>query len=362
MKNVGGFCSKIIRFLPAVLLAIGIFLFRKKLSGVFFTVFAAVLMAYMLDPLVDFLQKHLDFAKNKARNRAVMVVFVSSLVVIGLTVAFVAPIVVSNVTDIVENTDQIIPKITSYVENHISDEHIGMKTKVLEITNSAMEKISLKADELSESATSFSLLGKISGVLVGFITAIVLAYYFLRDKKIILNGILGIFPYEWREQITDFFDELAMISSKFIQGQVFVAIIVGSLEMLGLFLLGIPYSVFYGIIGGLSNMIPYFGPFIGAVLPVITALLISPVRALWVLALFLVVQQIDNHFISPKIIEGNLGIHPATVIIVIFIGQELFGIWGLITAIPVYAVIKCTVIRIFKLVYLKNTQRIESKI
>lgn len=362
MKNVGSFWSKIIRFLPAVLFVLGIFLFQKKLSGVFFTVFAAVLIAYMIDPLVEFVQKQLNFARNKARIRAIQVVFVSSLIVISVAATFIVPIVVANVADIVESTDEIIPKITSYVENSISDEHVGVKNKILEITSSAVQSVSLKIDGISNSAMSFSLYEKISGALVGIVTAIVLAYYFLRDKKTILNGIFGIFPYEWRSQITDFADELAMISSKFIQGQVFVAIIVGALETFGLFLLGIPYSVFYGIIGGFSNMIPYFGPFIGAVLPVITALLISPTRALWVLALFLIVQQIDNHFISPKIIEGNLGIHPATVIIVVFIGQELFGIWGLIAAIPVYAVIKCIVIRIFKLVYFKNTQRIESEI
>ncbi len=360
MKNVGGFWIRIIRFLPAVLLVLGIFLFRKKLSGVFITVFAAVLTAYMLDPLVEFVQKHLNFARNKARIRAVQVVFVSSLVAIGIITAFVVPIVAANLADIVENTDQIMPKITAYVENNISDEHAGVKNKILEMTSAAAESISLKVDGISSGATSFSLYEKVSGALVGIVTAIVLTYYFLRDKKTILNGIFGIFPYEWRSQITDFADELAMISSKFIQGQVFVAVIVGALETFGLFLLGIPYSLFYGIIGGLSNMIPYFGPFIGAILPVITALLISPARALWVLVLFLLVQQIDNHFISPKIIEGNLGIHPATVIIVIFIGQELFGIWGLVAAIPVYAVIKCIAIRIFKLVYFKNTQRIES--
>lgn len=359
MKNVGGFWSKIIRFLPAVFLVLGISLFRKKLSGVFFTVFAAVLIAYMLDPLVEFVQKHLKVAKNKARIRAIQVVFVSALIVIGVTVAFIVPVVVANLADIVENTDEIVPKITSYVENNISDEHSGVKKKMLEITMSAAESISLKADGISEGVMSFSLYEKISGALVGVVTAIVLTYYFLRDKKAMLNGILGLFPYEWREQITDFADELAMISSKFIQGQIFVAIIVGALETLGLFLLGIPYGVFYGIIGGFSNMIPYFGPFIGAVLPVITALMISPTRALWVLALYLAVQQIDNHFISPKIIEGNLGIHPATVIIVIFIGQELFGIWGLVAAIPVYAVIKCIAIRIFKLIYLKNTKYTE---
>ena len=184
---------------------------------------------------------------------------------------------------------------------------------------------------------------------MGIITAIVLTYYFMRDKTHILNGVFGLFPYRWRDFVTETADELGMISAKFVQGQIFVSLIIGSLETVGLLLLGMPYSAFFGIIGGFSNLIPYFGPFIGAVLPVITALGISPVKALWVLALFLIVQQIDNHFISPKIIEGNLGIHPMVVIIVIFAGQELFGVWGLIVAVPVYATVKCILSKFIKI-------------
>ena len=359
MKNTGSFWVKLIPLIPVLVIGLVLFFLRKRLAGVFVPVAVAILLAYMLEPLVDFVQKHLNFVRNKTRLRAVQIVFVSSVLVLAVIIIFVVPTVVSNVVDIIEQSGEIIPKITSFIDNSISDEHAEIKRKLLSIADSAADKISAKLDGVYNVASTFSLFGKISGIIVGAVTAFVLTYYFLRDKKIILNGFFGMFPYGWRQFISETANELGMISAKFIQGQVFVAMIVGGLEILGLFALRVPYCVFLGIIGGISNMIPYFGPFFGAVLPVLTALMISPEKALWVLALFLLVQQIDNHFISPKIIEGNLGIHPITVIIVIFIGQEFFGLWGIVAAVPIYATIKCIFTRSLKLLVSRQYRGIE---
>lgn len=359
MKNTGNFWSKLIPFIPIFVLGLVLFFLRKRLAGVFIPVVLAILLAYMLDPLVDFVQKHLNFIRNKTRLRAVQIVFITSVIVLGVVIVFIVPTVVSNVAEIIEKSGEIVPKVNALINKYISDDHTEIKRKLLSLTASAADKIGAKLDGVYNVASTFSLFGKISEIIVGGITSLVLAYYFLRDKKIILNGLFGIFPYRWRQYVSETANELGMISAKFIQGQVFVAMIVGGLEILGLFALRVPYSVFLGIIGGVSNMIPYFGPFLGAVLPVLTALMISPEKALWVLALFLIVQQIDNHFISPKIIEGNLGIHPVTVIIVIFIGQEFFGLWGIVAAVPIYATIKCLLVRSVKLLILGQNRSIE---
>lgn len=359
MKSTGSFWSKLIPLIPIFVLCLVLFFLSKRLAGVFIPIALAVLLAYMLDPLVDFVQKHLVFIRNKTRLRAVQIVFISAVIVLGVVIVFVVPTVVSNVADIIEKSGEIVPKINLFINNYISDEHMELKRKLLSFTESAADKIAAKLDGVYNIASTFSLFGKISEIIVGGVTTVVLTYYFLRDKKLILNGFFGIFPYNWRQQVSEIANELGMISAKFIQGQVFVAFIVGTLEMLGLFALKVPYCVFLGIIGGVSNMIPYFGPFLGAVLPVLTALMISPERALWVLVLFLLVQQIDNHFISPKIIEGNLGIHPVTVIIVIFVGQEFFGLWGIVAAVPIYATIKCLLVRSVKLLILGQGRSIE---
>lgn len=95
-----------------------------------------------------------------------------------------------------------------------------------------------------------------------------------------------------------------------------------------------------GLLGGLSNTVPYIGPVIGAVPAVFAALMVSPVKAIITVLLFVLVQQLDNNFISPKIIEGRLGLHPVASIIVLFIGGEFFGFAGVLFAIPAYAILR----------------------
>lgn len=354
MKRVGSFFCKILPFLPFFILGLAVFLLRKKLVGVFAPVLIAGLLAYMLEPLVNFVQKHMKIIRKNTRLRAVQVVFVLFVVSVVVVVAFFVPTIVSNVAEIMEKANDIVPKTKDLLQRLISNEHPAFKEKVLGIVDSVINNLSLKINSVYDSAKSFSLYSKISDAIIGVITSLVLTYYFLKDKIAILNGLYGLFPYNWRQHVSETAYELGMISSKFIQGQFFVAVIIGFLEAIGLFFLGIPYSAFFGIIGGISNMIPYFGPFIGAILPALTALAIAPSKALWVLGLFLLVQQIDNHFISPKIIGGNLGIHPATVILLIFIAQKFFGIFGIVVAVPVFAALKCVAVKVIKIICSKR--------
>lgn len=354
MKNADKSLYKIIQLIPVLIIIVTVILLRKRLVGVLIPITVAIISAYMLEPLVQSVQKCMKRKHIKSRNRAVGIVFVASIAVSLAAVSFVIPTVVSNIADIFEEADDLVPKLNRFIQNNISDEHAELKAKIGKAADSAAHSVSTKLDSIAASAASFSLYGRITETVVAVITALVLTYYFLKDKNMILNGLLGLFPYSWRAFVTETFRELAEISARFIKGQFLVALIVGVLETIGLYFLKMPYCVFFGLLGGISNMIPYFGPFLGAIPPVITALTISVPKGLYVLALFLIIQQLDNHFISPKIIEGNLGIHPATVIIVLLLGQEFFGIWGVAAAVPFYAAIKCLSLRIVKLIYEKN--------
>ncbi len=118
------------------------------------------------------------------------------------------------------------------------------------------------------------------------------------------------------------------------------ALIVSTMEVIGLFIIKVKYPIILGIVGGIANIIPYFGPIIGAVPAVAVALIQSPVKALWTIIVFTIVQQIDNAFISPKIIEGRLGLHPVTTILAVLAGGEFLGITGMLVAVPIVAILK----------------------
>ena len=348
MKRFSSLLYRMIPLLPALAVGILIIVFRKRLSAILVPLLAALILAYMLDPAVDFVQERLKFIRKKSRGKAVVIVFTVFLLCAAAIAAFLLPAIAANIADIMENAPEIKTRLISYVQTLISEEHAGMREKVIDLIGSFTDFVDQKIASLGTDSGAISSYGKISDLLVGIVSSFVLTYYFLRDKTAILNGIFGLFPYKWRPSLSAAADELGMISAKFIQGQILVALIIGVIEILGLLLIGVPYAVLLGVIGGISNMIPYFGPFFGALPPVFTALMISPAKAVWVLILFVAVQQLDNNFLSPKIIEGNLGIHPITIIIIVFIGQEFFGFWGIIASVPVYAMVKCILVRIFK--------------
>ena len=147
-----------------------------------------------------------------------------------------------------------------------------------------------------------------------------------------------------------FFRDIHQVVLRFIQGQIIIAIIISIIETLGLILIGMPYAPLLGFIGGVSNIIPYFGPYIGAVPALAVALTMSPWMALWTAIVFLVVQQVDNIYLSPRIMEGKLGLHPVTTILAVIVGGKLFGMLGLLFSVPLVAMLKILLKRLYRFV------------
>lgn len=128
--------------------------------------------------------------------------------------------------------------------------------------------------------------------------------------------------------------------SQFIRGRIIVGIFVGITTTIALFILNIDFAFSIGMLAGIADIIPYFGPVIGIIPAVFFALLEGPLKALWVIITFTTIQQIENNIITPKVVGESVGIHPVTVIISLILGGGFFGILGMILAIPVVAVVK----------------------
>jgi predicted PurR-regulated permease PerM len=177
-------------------------------------------------------------------------------------------------------------------------------------------------------------------IIVDLTIALVLTYYTIKDGGKFKEYALRLLPKRWRNGLTGACKEISRVLAGFIQGQLMIAFIVGILETIGLMIVGMRYPLVLGMIGGLANIIPYFGPYIGAIPAVAIALTISPIKAVWTVVVFLAVQQIDNNFISPKMIEGRLGLHPVATIFAVLAGGEFFGIMGMLLAVPVMAILR----------------------
>ncbi|GAA0076124.1 AI-2E family transporter [Clostridium sp. CTA-5] len=175
------------------------------------------------------------------------------------------------------------------------------------------------------------------------ILGLIISFYLLIDKEkfcgLTKKIMYGIFPKIIVEKSIKITKRTDNIFGKFLVGKIFNSLIIGILMFIVLIIFRIPYSLLVSFIIGITNMVPFLGPFIGAIPSLLIILLVSPVKALWFLVIIIVVQQIDSNIISPKILGESIGISAFWILFAILVGEKCLGIIGLIVGVPLFAVI-----------------------
>ena len=178
-------------------------------------------------------------------------------------------------------------------------------------------------------------------MLLILVLAPILAFYVLADLHHIRRSAMDLCPPSIRDEMTLLGRRLGQAIGGYFRGQLVVALIVGVLCSIGLYIIDLPFWLVIGMFAGLCNMIPLIGPFIGAVPGIVLALATGEVgTAIWVAVIMTVVQQIDNNFISPNVMKRAAKVHPVVVMLSLTLGGSLFGFWGLLVAVPATAVLK----------------------
>jgi predicted PurR-regulated permease PerM len=193
------------------------------------------------------------------------------------------------------------------------------------------------------------IISKLSGTIIiivkaifNFVLSIIVSFYFLKDREVMQTKFAQTVPKKYHKQVFHFLRDVNDVLSAFIRGQLTVCLIIGVVTFIGLTIMGIDFALLIAIIAGVTNLIPYFGPVIGAIPGIVVGAMQSPWMSLKVLIFFVVVQQIDGNIITPKIVGDKVGFHPVLVILVLLIGGQWKGVLGMLLAIPVAAVIKVT--------------------
>ena len=276
----------------------------------------ALVIAYLVKRPVTFLEK-----KGVKRSLAIFLVYFALLLLVGLAVLLLAPGFVRDIREMMTVLPQIYEKYQSVIDKVAAFFSVEQAVRILE--NSI-------------------------GLLADCLLSFVLAFYLVRDREQIKDFLLAFFPVDVRKDASEGLHDVSRIISSFVTGQLVVAMLVGLLETMALLAIGFKYAFLLGFVGGISNLIPVVGPFIGAVPAVALALLESPYRALLIAGVFVVIQQVDNNLLTPRIVEGRLGLHPIATLSVVFVAGLFWGIGGILLSIPITAV----VVSIIKRVYL----------
>jgi predicted PurR-regulated permease PerM len=204
-----------------------------------------------------------------------------------------------------------------------------------EVTKDFSDAVADQADRI----TSFGL--TVLEILFVFIVAALLALYLLIDLPNLQRDFLNLVPESHRSEFADLGSKVGRAVGGFFRGQLLVALIVGVLASLGFYLIDLPFWLLIGVIAGVTNLIPLVGPFVGGGLGAIIGTVTGGIDlGLWAAFVALVVQQIDNHFISPNVLARTVNLHPATVMLSILAGGTLAGFWGVLLGVPTVAVAK----------------------
>jgi predicted PurR-regulated permease PerM len=192
------------------------------------------------------------------------------------------------------------------------------------------------------------LLGAVQ-TLALFIIGPVIAFYLLVDLPRLQRTALRLIPPQRRDEVVEVAASVGGTMGNFFRGQLLVALIVGIMSSIAMRIIGLPYWLVVGMIAGVFNLVPLIGPFIGAVPGILIAgALRTPWHMLWVALGMLVVQQIDNHFISPNVMRFTVRLHPVTVMVTLIAGATLAGFWGMLLAVPGLASIKLVVAHLWR--------------
>lgn len=303
----------------------------------------ALFLAYLLNPAVAYVEQ-----KGFSRSWSIIIVYsvlFGTLIIAGIKLV---PILIKEL----ESFAREIPSMAITGQQFLEQFQVQYKNSSLPFSlRIAFDKALLSLESELQVFTAAIVEGIINSVsyFIGIIISPILAFYLLHDWNEFCNKLLLFVPGKWRYEIIMVGRDINKVLNGLIRGQLLVAMLVGILVSIGLYLLGVRFAILIGILAGLLDVIPYFGAIIGATPAVTMALLHSPLLALKVGGLFLLIHQLEGTVIGPKILGESVGLHPLSVIFFVFVGGELGGLAGMLLGVPLAAITKVVLKHIYKL-------------
>lgn len=324
--------------ITAALLSLLAFFWILSYSGMVLTpLILSILLSVLLNPLVVMLE-------GRGFGRTAAVALVMSVITMALAVAlvFLAPVIfheLKTLSGLLKNQTPatLLDKLKALLQQHLPWlKNTGLTTQIMGRAENFLYSL------LNQ---SIRLLPSIIPVAIALVLIPFMTFFLLKDGRRLKKSFIQVLPNRYFEMAVSLLHKIDGQLGSFIRGQMLVSLCIGILAITALAILKVPYFFLIGSVAGLANMIPYFGPIVGAIPAIILNVIDkgSIRAAIYVIVAFLIIRLIDDTLVSPNILGHSLKIHPLLVIIAIFTGGEMFGIMGLLLCIPVTAIAKVTI-------------------
>ncbi len=341
-----------------------LFIGIRYFIGFISPVLIGMIMAYILDPLCKLFEKQLYGLREKPAIRRLVAVWITIILVILTLVIFMfalVPQVVKSLGTFFSNFDSYANSLQAFLNEISLDSEKGFIdiSSITNILDKTIENIaSYIQKNLGHIVNSSLNAGK---MVVNTVMSFILAIYMLCDKERIQKGwrrlLQGLFSEKYYAEISAFWKRCNEILIRYIAGDVLDGVIVGIVNFLFMILAGMDYAALISVIVGVTNLAPTFGPLIGAVIGAFFLVFVNPWYALWFLIFTAVLQTLDGYIIKPRLFGNTLGVSSLWILISIIVLGRMFGIAGILLAIPFAAISDI----IYKEAILLNLERRKEK-
>ena len=318
---------------------------KDFISAIGVPVACGAVIYYLVKPIYDYLLN-----KKVPKGIAILLVMVGVIVIFIMIITSLVPIIQKQLLDLVSQLPYYYQIISEQVEKF-------MQTGFFETIQEQFNKINTdfiqSITERLNGILTFtfsgigSVVGSIGDIVITIMTMPVILYYLLKDGNKVIPFVTRMFPTRSQHKISVMLNEMNQQVSSYIRGQITVAICVGFTYIIGYTLIGLPYGVTIGMIAGLLTIIPYLGSIIGLTPALIIGFVTNPTLALHVFLVFVIEQLIESRVLQPLILGSSLKMHPVTILIILLAAGKMFGLVGLLIAVPVYAVVKVFITHFF---------------
>lgn len=292
-------------------------------------IFASLIVASALSPTID------RMAKNGIpRVVTILATYLLLIAFIGGLVYFILP---PAITQLRQLADQL-PDYFNYFQNMITNlRDFGVQNHLISGSQAGLNTVSDFLNNFTSNVfnTTKGFISNFTAIL----TVFVLTLYLLLDENGIKNFFVALLPVKQKSQIVNIARKVGAGLGAWLRGQILLGIIIGILVYIGLSIIGVPYALTLALLAGVLEIIPIIGPILSAIPTILIALSISPTMALIVTAFYILVQELENKLLVPKVMQRTVGLHPVTIIIVLLIGAKLMGVLGILLAVPVTSVV-----------------------
>nr|WP_254150626.1 AI-2E family transporter [Bacillus subtilis] len=299
---------------------------------------------YLLNPVVDFLERRIR------RIYSILLLYLLIIGLITITIVSIIPFLKEQIMSLIDN----IPRYVDIVENQ-TKQLIGSNfvNQAQQTTNINISDLATKVSDQAATIVNSTFtgvgnfIGALTEIIISIVTVPFILFYLLKDGKKLPVYILKFVPTQLKEQTYTVLSEMNHRLSSYIRGQIIVSFCIGFLLFIGYLIIGLDYASLLAVIAACTSIVPYLGPTIAITPAIIIAIVTSPLMLLKLVIVWTIVQLIEGKLISPQIMGKNLHIHPITIIFLLLTAGKLFGVVGIILAIPGYAVAKVITTHLF---------------